>query len=66
MRKAAAIFGLDMPTTRMQSDVSPSAGLMAERDIHLMTHVIIVIDRIIVAGNDPNVVWVLNVGWLNF
>jgi len=36
-RKATAIFGLDMPTTRTQSDASPSAGLMAERDIHLQS-----------------------------
>lgn len=35
-RKATAIFDLDTPTTKMQSDdASPSAGLMAERDIHL-------------------------------
>jgi len=37
-RKATAIFGLDMPTTRTQSDASPSAGLMAERDIHLQSN----------------------------
>jgi hypothetical protein len=36
-RNATAIFGLDIPTTRTQSDASPSAGLMAERDIHLQS-----------------------------